>query len=371
MESQASLKQLQAAMGQAASDRVFPGGVLLGAAFGNVEISIAAGRLDYSSESSLVNADTLYDLASLTKALSTAVLTMVLLDQGRLNLSTRLEEIWPEIAPSDKRNITITQLLSHTSGLPGWRPLYEKLDQTLGRFPEEVALSMILEEPLECEPGQKEIYSDLDYILLGLLLEKIADKSLNRLFDEFIAGPLDLADATYRPAGDFSDVVKNRIAPTEYSRERGGLLKARVHDQNAEALLGIAGHAGLFGTALDVWKIIASLRAAYLDEPGERIVSSDTVRTFWDFQNGLPETGFALGFDRPAKTGAAAGSRISAKAVGHLGFTGTSIWYDPQMDLGAVLLTNRVHPSRENEAIKKFRPMIHDMLFDHLAGLKN
>ncbi|MDY6852908.1 MAG: serine hydrolase, partial [Thermodesulfobacteriota bacterium] len=217
---------------------------------------------------------------------------------------------------------------------------------------------LILNEPLESEPGRREVYSDLNFILLGLILEEIGQARQDVLFNRLIAGPLGLKTIGYRPLDHGSLPLPENLAPTEKVPRRGGLLRGEVHDDNAAALAGVAGHAGLFGPVREVWRIFRSLRTAHRDEPGPRPVSPGIVRAFWQRS---PHRTRALGFDTPSPAGSSAGRFFSPRSVGHLGFTGVSLWHDPDKDLTIILLTNRVHPVASNEAIKEFRPHIHDI----------
>jgi len=359
--------RLQQEMNQAVSRGVFPGAVLL-VAQGEQVVTVAAGRFEYDARSRTVTPTTIYDLASLTKVLSTTLLTMIFLKQRRFDLQTPLKQLWPFYIPKDKKDITLTHLLSHTSGLPAWRPYFKSLNQIPIKERRRRAAELILEEPLESEPGKQFTYSDLDFILLGLILEETGQAHLDLLFHEFIARPLDLRRTGYRPLDRKNQISINEIAPTEDCPERGGVLKGVVHDKNAHALSGTAGHAGLFGTAGEVWRILSSLRTSFRNTPGVRLVSNQTIKTFWQWTGDNPHVTGALGFDRPADIDSAAGRYFSPSSVGHLGFTGTSLWYDPERDFAVILLSNRVHPSSTNEAIKKFRPYIHDLAVETIAG---
>jgi len=360
MRSEQKYEPLARAMNRAVQEGVFPGGVLLAAYKGEVAAACPAGRLTLDPESPAVNLGTIYDLASLTKVLSTAILTMVFIERGHFALETTLNELWPGPVPEDKKALTLTQLLNHTTGLPAWRPYYEILEIIPIDSRRSRAAELILDESLESVPGERSEYSDLNFILLGLILEEIGREQQDVLFNRFIAQPLGLKDTGYRPLN--RDVVSSseNIAPTEVLPGRGEALRGEVHDQNAHALTGVAGHAGLFGPAGEVWLIIKALRDAYRDEPGLLPVSGPTVRTFW--QRSGPAR--ALGFDLPSETGSAAGELFSKNSVGHLGYTGTSLWYDPVLDLCVILLTNRVHPSSTNQAIRNFRPFIHDLVVE-------
>lgn len=281
--------------------------------------------------------DTLFDIASLTKALATTTLTMMALDEGKLALDDR-----PRV------ELTVEQLLSHSSGLPAWK--------LLGATRDEVMRAVAV-EPLESAPGATARYSDLGFILLGATVERALGEPLDVAFARRIAAPL-AAGTTYRPRDAAA------CAPTE------GDLRGVVHDENARAMGGVAGHAGLFSTARDVARIAHALVAAWHGARSStvpRLVTGERVRQFWT-PSTVPGSTWCLGWDRPAPVGSSAGARWPRDGVGHLGFTGCSLWIDPPRARWVVLLTNRVHPTRDNERIKSFRPQLHDAIVEALDG---
>jgi serine-type D-Ala-D-Ala carboxypeptidase len=275
--------------------------------------------------------DTLFDVASLTKPLATTTLTMQAIEEGKLTLETR-----------PRPELTVAQLLAHASGLPGWK--------LLGAHRDEV-LRTIAAEPLESPPGTRSVYSDLGFILLGATVEEALGVGLDRAFAERVAAPLAIG-TTYRPRDAAA------CAPTE------GDLRGVVHDENARALGGVAGHAGLFSTARDVSRCLHSLVAAWHGARSStvpRVLPPERVRQLWT-PSGVPGSTWCLGWDRPAAAHSSAGTRWPRDGVGHLGFTGCSVWIDPPRARWVVLLSNRVHPTRANEQIKRFRPAIHDAI---------
>jgi len=353
-------------MDRAVRQGVFPGGVLLVAGGEEIAGVICAGSTGGGDVSRPVTAETVYDLASLTKILSTTILVMLFWEAERLSLESPLAGLWPEPGPEEKKGLTVARMLSHSTGLPAWRPYHQNLSQVPPAERRSRTAELILAEPLEVRPGQRAIYSDLNFILLGLILEKLADERQDLVFQKYIAGPLSLDSTGYRPTDrEISEEISN-VAPTEIAPHRGGLIHGQVHDDNAAALAGVAGHAGLFGTAAEVWKIFNALRSAYREEPGPRLVSPETVRRFWHRSNLAPDSTWALGFDTPSRTGSSAGRYFSPASVGHLGYTGVSLWHDPEKDLTVILLTNRVHPKASNQAIRAFRPFIHDLVVEAL-----
>jgi CubicO group peptidase (beta-lactamase class C family) len=280
---------------------------------------------------------TLFDIASLTKALSTTTLTMIFEERGLLSLS---DEVRP--------GITVRHLLCHASGLPAWRSLVPRPDLPDRRA---AVVAAARQAPLESTPGARSQYSDLGFILLGDLLERRGGARLDKLFEKEISRPLG-SGLTFHPAA-------GRAAPTE----RG--LVGVVHDDNARAMEGVAGHAGLFGTAADVFAVAASLLASFLDRRDRRdhkvLVEPSTVRRYFT-PSGVPGSTWCLGWDRPSEEGSSAGTRWPRSGVGHLGFTGCSLWLDPPRGRAAILLSNRVHPTSKNEAIKGLRPVLHDAI---------
>lgn len=365
-----NIKSLQQAMDRAVEQKIFPGGVLFVGLGDRPAAVVAAGRLTYRPETHAVDADTVYDLASLTKSLSTAVLTMMILERTWLDMDTTLDQLLPLAVPEDKKSITLLHLLSHTSGLPAWRPIYRAVRGVPAGRIRKRAMETILQAPLESLPGQRYLYSDLDFMLLGFILERFGQDRQDRLFTSLVSKPLGLTHLAYRPLSQPDLPFLETIAPTEDRGAEGGLLHGRVHDDNAAALGGVAGHAGLFGRAADVFSIVVSLRASYRNEQGYRLVATRSVKTFWQTPGPDQTATAVLGFDRPLAEGSAAGRRLSRSSVGHLGFTGASFWYDPDRDLTIILLTNRVHPSAENNAIRDFRPAVHDLVVDAVTEAK-
>lgn len=295
---------------------------------------------------------TLYDVASLTKALVTAPLAIQLVAEGRLSTASAVADWLPGV----DRRFTVAQLLEHTSGLPAWRPYFLELlqdghpllapDQARTR-----SLARLRREELEAAPGARELYSDLGFLLLGWVLEAAGGAPLDRLFAERLAAPLGLS-ARFGPLPRV-----DAAAPTEAYAGRP-LARGVVHDDNAFALGGIAGHAGLFATALDAARLGAELLAARRGD--STMFDAGTTRAFVDAPRPpLPRTRIP-GFDTPTPGASSAGSTFGRQAFGHLGFTGCSWWCDPARELVVVLLSNRVHPTRRNEAIRALRPVFHD-----------
>lgn len=361
-------RPVQALLQSGVATGVFPGAVLVARHDGRTVLHHAVGRLTYDPASPAVTRDTLFDLASLTKPLVTTYAVLRARERGLLALDQPIGTLSPRLGSSPIGQATIEQLLAHATGLPGWRPLYERLREVVqqaGRpFPRSEAADLMIEwiaqEPLESPIGTKSVYSDLGFILLGRLLEQRLGQSLERWWRrERIAGReasvLDFIEQPRTPAEVFGPNV--RVAPTEQDAWRGRLLQGEVHDENAWSLGGVAGHAGLFGTAAAVSQVGHWWWSEWVS--GEASEVSRLVRQFTARVKQVPGSSRALGWDTPSAP-SSSGQYFSPDSFGHLGFTGTSLWIDPRKGLIVVLLTNRVHPTRANDAIKVFRPQLHD-----------
>jgi CubicO group peptidase (beta-lactamase class C family) len=251
----------------------------------------------------------------------------------------------------DRIGVTLRDLLAHSSGLPAWRPLFRELK---GRAAYEAAIAA---EPLEYPPRTRSIYSDLDFILLGFIVDgrlPTAERFALMLSQMGIVEEIQFAP----PA-----LWRARVAPTEFDPWRGRLLVGEVHDENAAALGGIAGHAGLFGTAAAIGSYSRHLLQVLDGRSGA--IRRGTLEEFVTKRSDIPGSSRALGWDTMLPT-SSCGSQMSPRAFGHTGFTGTSLWIDPQKNVYVVLLTNRVHPTRENEAIKQVRPAVHNAVMGEL-----
>lgn len=318
--------------------------------------------------------DTVYDLASLTKAIGTGVLVMKLVAQGRIDLDAAAGPLLPFAATAwdaARTPFTVRQLLAHSAGLPAHHKYYLELwpEPPPAPVPAEfhrhrdAILLRAATAPLERVPGAASVYSDLGFMLLGAIVEHTTGVGLDRLVMDEIARPLGLASLRFRSLAprQASDTDSN-IAATENCPWRKRLMLGEVHDQNAWAMGGVAGHAGLFGTVTDVAEVAHALCAAHAGKPrhaGETpLVERDVLRPFWQ-SAGVPGGAWRLGWDGPADVDSVAGTRISRGAVGHLGYTGTSLWIDPEEATFVVLLSNRVHPVVRNDP--RFRALRADV----------
>jgi CubicO group peptidase (beta-lactamase class C family) len=348
-------------MRRAVSQRVFPGGVLLVTRRGRTCFERAYGHSDLFRHQT-VTTDTVFDLASLTKPLATALAVLDLIDGGTLSLAQRVGEVLTAAGGGAVADVTLGQLLDHTSGLAAWRPYF----QTLKKLPVERRrwrlVELLLAEPLAATPGSRFCYSDLGYLLLGEIVAAVSGQGLDRYLDRRFLVPLGIGDLRFAEMWQPVPFAVERVAATELCPWRGRLLKGRVHDDNAWVLGGVAGHAGLFGTAAAVGALLSHLLRTYHgDDTGP--LSPAMLRRAWRRERGTPH---GLGFDFPAEKSSGAGSRFSFAAVGHLGFTGTSFWIDLPRRIAVVLLTNRVHPTRHHTALQTFRPLLHDAIMDAL-----
>lgn len=307
----------------------------------------ATGRLTFDAGSPPATVDTIFDLASLTKVIATTTLAMRHVDAGLTPLDLPVAAVLPAWRGDDRRTVTVRDLLAHASGLTAHLPFYR---DHVGRAEFEPAIGRL---PLEYVPRTRSVYSDLGFMLLGFIL---ADRHPGRVSieDQFhaIAARRGWGDLRFRPPASW----RPRTAPTELDPWRGRTLTGEVHDENAWALGGVAGHAGLFGGAGAVGRFARDVLAGFA---GDGPLAS--ARTFEAFRTRttVPGSSRALGWDTMLPT-SSCGTRLSAAAIGHTGFTGTSLWIDPNADRYIVLLTNRVHPSRTNEAILDLRPSFHD-----------
>ncbi|HET9576091.1 MAG TPA: serine hydrolase [Nitrospira sp.] len=370
---------IQAAMNQAVRDGVFPGAVLAVRLSGTIRCLAVAGRLSSDPASEPVKVSTIYDLASLTKPLVTVTSVLLLIQTGHLRLDGPIQNILMDLEGAPIGLVSLRDLLTHSAGLPGWRPLYERLEGE-GIMPgctdsasvRREVLQLIRNEPLIYGRGEKSLYSDLGFMLLGLIVEQAGGSSLDQFFHEMVAKPL-LAQpllftptATASPQAILPHVDRSTIAPTEWDNRRGRLLHGEVHDENAAAMGGVAGHAGLFGTAEAVLAVSGAWLHAH--RGGSSILDGELVREFTRRQSQVPQSSWALGWDTPTAP-SSSGRYLSPESFGHLGYTGTSLWIDPKRELEVVLLSNRVHLSRTNEAIRAFRPMIHDLAIQEFVPL--
>jgi CubicO group peptidase (beta-lactamase class C family) len=314
-----------------------------------------------------VTEETLFDLASLTKPLCTVLVTLALIGQGRLRLEDTLVRVFPGPLPAEKKLLCLWQLLNHSSGMLQYRPYFRDMERKPGHRSTAQLLEQLLDEPLVYPPGSESRYSDLGFILLGHVLEHCTGQPLSVSFGDQITKRLGLTrDLFFLPLDQPRPVERQLVAATEDCPWRGRVLQGEVHDEHAWLMGGVAGHAGLFGTLHGVLSLCEWLLDLWQGRVEHPHLPTSLIRTGLTRQ--LANSTWALGLDTPTVGASSSGSLFSARSVGHLGFTGTSFWIDPEREVVAVLLTNRVHPSRENMRIRSFRPQFHDRVMQCLLG---
>jgi len=346
--------------------RAFPAASVAVAHQGKLVTLRAFGRFTYNANSPQPTTATLFDIASVTKVLATTTMAMILYERGLLDLDTPLISIVGEFAGEDPRRdeVTLRMLLAHSSGLPAYEKLF------LRAHTRDELLEAAFTTTLANDPGAHAEYSDIGFILLGVALERLADESLDRFCQREILGPLALTHTTFNPAA----ALRPDIPPTADDQTfRHRIIQGEVQDENASVMGGIAGHAGLFATAQDVATFAhAMLRvdnggtgvlARRDPENGSSSVNplfrSETISAFTTRETSPEGTSRALGWDTPSSP-SQSGRFFSSRSFGHLGYTGTSLWIDPERELSVTLLTNRTWPDCKNQAIKQVRPKFHD-----------
>ena len=350
-QQEAQFARAFALIDQGIREQVTPGASLAVTHGGKLVAWQGFGRFTYEGSSPAVRRDTVFDLASVTKAIATTTIAMLLCERGVLDLNAKVREFLREFHDAGKRDVTVAMLLSHSSGIPA----YEKLFTRCRNRQELVGAAAAA--PLAYPPGTRSEYSDLGFILLGEILARLAGEELDGIAAKDVFAPLGMQTAAYCPVQE----SRAEIPPTQEDRElRHRVVQGEVNDENASVMGGVAGHAGLFANAHDL-----ALFAECLLRDGAPILKSETVRLFTARRKSPVGTSFALGWDTPSQP-SQSGSKLSSNAFGHLGFTGTSIWIDPEKRLSITLLTNRTWPDRQSQAIKQLRPAVHDAIVEAL-----
>jgi len=337
-------------------DSAFPGGVVAVGLRDSVVLLAAVGHYG-ANDPRPVTPETIYDLASLTKVIALTTECILLVDQGKLNLDAPVQRYLPEFRGPMKDQVTIRHLLTHSAGLAADLPLF---DSTRTR---EAALRMVDTSPLLSPPGTRFVYSDLSAIVLMQVVERITGRPFDQVLADDVFGPLGMTATRFVPPKSWDD----RIAPTEvdtFFRHR--LLIGEVHDESAARLGGVSGNAGLFSNAPDLARFAAWLLDARAWRPGPLRADAGLVHRFTTKQDIPPGSSRALGWDTPSER-SSAGTRMGPNAFGHTGYTGTSIWFDPDRDLFIILLTNRVNPTRANIKILQVRRRVADLVNDALT----
>jgi serine-type D-Ala-D-Ala carboxypeptidase len=343
--------------------RAFPACSLAVTFRGELVAHKALGHFTYDSSSREVTTTSLFDLASLTKVVATTAMAMLLYERGVLDLEAPVAAIVPEVAErldnglgdhdGQRRNVTVRMLLAHSSGLPAYEKLF------LRAKTRNDLLRAAFTTPLTAAPGTRAEYSDIGFIVLGVALERLADESLDAFCQREIFGPLGMAHTTFNPVS----ALKGSSSPTADDRSfRHRIIQGEVQDENASILGGVAGHAGLFSTAEDL-----AIFAHAMLNGGHPILRPDTLALFSRREMAPEGTSRALGWDTPS-TPSQSGKHFSPRSFGHLGYTGTSLWIDPERQLSITLLTNRTWPDCQNQAIKHVRPALHDAVVKALEN---
>ena len=330
----------------------FPGAVLAVGRHGRLAALAPVGHYGVDDRRP-VEAGTLYDLASLTKVVALTTACMILVDEGRLALDAPIARYVPEFRGPMKDRVTVRHLLTHSAGLAADLPLYT---ETASRRP---ALAAVDTTTLLAPPGTSYRYSDLSAIVLMQVVERVTGEPFDRWVETRVFGPLGMPATRFLPPASWRD----RIAPTEHDTVfRHRWLRGEVHDESAARLGGVSGNAGLFSNALDLSRFAAMLLNGGAWDTLQ-LIRAETVAEFTERQNMPPGSSRALGWDTPADSGySSAGTKLSRRSFGHTGFTGTSIWMDPDRDLFIILLTNRVNPTRANTAILRVRARVADLV---------
>lgn len=336
------------------------------------------GGTTYCPDSPRMSNESIFDLASLSKVISTTSLVMLAVQSRQIDLDQKVTDFWQEFGQNGKSEITLRHLMVHRAGLIAFRPYYRQFSS------QEEVMASIASEALQSPIDSKTVYSDLSMMVVQACLEKVFGQPLDQLFKTMVARPLGLSTAGYFRLGDWiglSEVHPQHCVPTErmedwrrtLRRRRLGDLKSvrlyghdpefirgEVHDPSAAAISGVAGHAGLFASILDLTRFVDGLL-------NERLVNHDLVHKFIRCQDPEKSTR-ALGWDTKSPTGSSAGKLMGPLSFGHTGYTGTSIWVDPESGIAGILLANRVHPTSENLKIQQVRPLFYDAIFRSLAN---
>ena len=346
---------VDAILTEAVARHAFPGGVVAIGRSGGLGHLRTVGRVSWETSSAPVRADTIYDLASLTKLVATATAAMVLVDQGRLDLDAPVSKYLPAFTAYAGGKARVLDLLAHSAGLPAWAGLYKDVRG------EEAYLSRIAQMEPEYEPGTRSLYSDLGMIVLGAVIERVTGEGLDSWTAEHVFVPLGMADTRFRPGPE----LRARIAPTSECPWRGRVIHGEVRDENAYAMGGVAGHAGLFSTAPDLARLAEALLGGGA-RSGRRLVRAETVARFTSVSD-VPGSMRTLGGEM-ASADRWAGTLWSERAYGHTGMTGTAMWIDPVNDVFLILLTNSTRTPEDATAFREVRRRVSDQALSILRG---
>jgi CubicO group peptidase (beta-lactamase class C family) len=346
--SKALIPRLDSVMKAAIADHATPGATIAVARRGKLLLLKGYGHTDWATGAPAATDSTMYDMASLTKVVATTTAAMILEEEGKLNIENTVASYLPEYDVPDKRAITVRMLLTHASGIRSNHPLWK---EAKGR---EQYFAGMVTFPLVREPGSAVEYTDWNMVLMQFIIERITGQTLDQFVQARVFAPLGMRDTQYNPA----ESLKPRIAPTETEDFRGGQVWGVVHDETAWVLGGVSGNAGLFSSARDLAVFVQMLLngGSY---GGTQFIKPSTVARWTARQR--PDASRALGWDTPSPQ-SSAGRFFSLRSFGHTGFTGTSIWADPEKELLVVLLTNRVNPTRDNQKVGPLRRAVADVV---------
>jgi len=342
----------------AVTRRAFPGAALAVTHRGALVLAQGFGHFTYDPDSPPVEIDTIFDLASVTKVVATTAMAMLLYERGLLHLDSPIADTLPDfvrLAPQSQRRerstVTLRMLLAHSSGLPAYVRLFET-----ARNRDELVRAACA-TPLVAAPGAVAEYSDIGFILVGEMLERLAATPLDDFVQREVFAPLGMSRSCFNPVPH----VRRSIPPTEDDRAfRHRVIQGEVNDENAWVMGGVSGHAGVFACATDVARF-----AECMLRKGSPIFQRHTVEFFTRPETTPANTSRALGWDTPSQP-SSSGKQFSPGSFGHLGYTGTSLWIDPGQQLSVTLLSNRTWPNRSSQAIKQVRPLVHDAIVEAL-----
>ena len=354
---------------------VFPGAAVLAAKAGRIVLEAAYGFRSTLADRECLQIDDVFDLASLTKPLATTTALMLLVGRGKVALDDPVSEFISGMTGPQAEKITLRRLLTHTSGFPAWRPYHQAvlaierggIEGFVGsRAAKNYIFERVRNEELAFPPGTHGVYSDLGFILLGEMVEAVSGDALDQYCEREVFGPLGIKSTFFVDlnAKKAPRLALIKFVPTRRCSWRERVLCGEVDDDNAYAMGGVAGHAGLFSCLHDVHRLLNRLRECYQGK--DDFIHPAVVREFLARDTSVERWTYALGWDTPSEQNSSSGKYFSRAAVGHLGFTGTSIWWDLARDCHVILLSNRVHPSADNDKIRVFRPRIHDLIMELL-----
>lgn len=358
--------RIERLVAQGIREGVFPGSVLLAAKGGDIQIFIKKGKRSLTPESALMYQDTVFDLASLTKPLGTALALMKLVDDRYISLDQQLGDLIDYRLPENLKVITVRLLLCHSAGFDAWKPYYLLFTGRRNRGRKDFLRDLIIKDPTAYTPGEGCLYSDLGFMILEWVIEKISGMEMHTFLYRVFFKPLGLKKIFFGGTPTSRSFRKEQYAATEECQWRKRVIQGEVHDENAFAVGGYSGHAGMFGTARETHILANLLREHFLGYRKD-FLKPQTVKEFFTRQRLCEGSTWALGWDTPTSGNSSSGRFFSRNSVGHLGFTGTSLWMDLEKDVTVVFLTNRIHPTRKNERIREFRPLLHDAVMEELG----